>query len=100
MKKSDSDENASLLKQAISEILILKRNELGYTQKYAAEKSGITEKQYSNIERQISLPGSKTLVNIAIALDVDLNKMLKLAINLGYVVTDKEWKFKGCICTL
>ena len=77
MKKSDSDENASLLKQAISEILILKRNELGYTQKYTAEKSGITEKQYSNIERQISFPGSKKLVNISIALDIDLNKIAK-----------------------
>ena len=90
MKQSNLDKNSNLLKQAISEILILKRNELGYTQKYAAEKSGITEKQYSNIEHQISLPGSKTLVNISIALDIDLNKIAKLAVKLGYVVTDKE----------
>ena len=52
MKQSNSDKNLNLLKQAISEIIILRRNELGYNQKYAVKKSAIIVKQYSNIERQ------------------------------------------------
>ena len=89
MKKSDSDENASLLKQAYSEMLILKRNELGYTQKYAAEKCGISEREYSNIERQKFLPSTETSANMRIALGIDTNKVVDLAVEKGYVVTDK-----------
>lgn len=47
MKKSNSDKNVIFLKQAYNEILILRRNELGCTQKYSAEKCGISEKEYS-----------------------------------------------------
>ena len=89
MKQSNSDKNVSLLKQAYSEILILRRNELGYTQKYAAEKCGISERQYSNIERQEFFPSSKTSSNMRIALGIDLNKVVDLAVKKGYIVTDK-----------
>ncbi|MDO4300991.1 MAG: helix-turn-helix transcriptional regulator [Clostridia bacterium] len=89
MKQSDSDKNLSLLKQVYSEILILRRNELGYTQKEAAEKCGITTKQYSNIERRECLPGSQTSSNMKIALVIDLNKVVDLAVEKGYFVTDK-----------
>ncbi len=90
MKKLESDKNLSLLKQAYSETIILKRNELGYTQKDAAEKCGITEKQYSNIERQECFPGLRTLANMVIALGIDINEIVNLAVEKGYVVIDKE----------
>ena len=89
MKKSNSDKNLNLLKQAYSEVLILKRNKLNYTQKYTAEKCGISERQYSNIECQKSLSSLKTLANMRIALGIDLNKFVDLAVEKGYIVTDK-----------
>ena len=89
MKQSDSNANLNLLKQAYSETIILRRHKLGYTQKEAAEKCGITEKQYSNIERQQCFPGLSTLVNMVIALGIDINKIVNLAVEKGYVVTDK-----------
>lgn len=89
MKKPNSDKNLNLLKQAYSEVLILKRNELNYTQKYTTERCGISERQYSNIESQKSLSKLETLVNMRISLGIDLNKVADLAVEKGYIVTDK-----------
>ncbi|MDO4301401.1 MAG: hypothetical protein Q4D26_08450 [Clostridia bacterium] len=89
MKQPDSDKNSSLLKQVCSEILILRRNELGFTQKYTAEIYGIYEREYSNPKHQKHLPSSETLANMRISLGINLNKAFDLAFEKGYVVKDK-----------
>lgn len=82
--------NSDLLRRSFRQTLILKREELSYTQQVMAEKSAITLKEYSNLELGKCLPKFQTLVNMAIAFNIDLNLYISSVIELGYVVMDKD----------
>lgn len=83
---------SNLLTQTFSTILKQKRAEYGYTRAVASAKSGITEKQFYNLENGASLPEFPTLINMAIAFKIDLNALVESLIEQGYIITDKEYK--------
>ncbi len=84
------EENEKLLKKTFSVLLKSNIAEKGYTIKEAAEKCKISDKQISNLENCISLPGLMTFVNIALEFNIDLNQYLVSLKEHGYVPVDKE----------
>lgn len=53
-----------------------KRHEMGLTKEQVSKHTGIDNKHLGKIERGIKLPNSFTLVKIAVALGLDLNKFV------------------------
>lgn len=66
--------NASLsVKRSIGHLLKAKRKELGMTLQELAEKSELSAAFLSQAERSIATPSIVSLINIAKALDIDIN---------------------------
>ena len=92
MNENTYEDMMNLLSKTFGTTLRQKRAEYGYTRAVAATKSGITEKQFYNLENGTSLPESPTLINLSIAFNIDLNAFRDLVVEKGYVITAKEYK--------
>lgn len=65
-----------------------RRKTLGLTQAKAAERSDITEKYFSNIERAKSIPSTEVVMRIALALETTPDELL-----VGtFRFQDEHWK--------
>ncbi|MDO4301325.1 MAG: helix-turn-helix transcriptional regulator [Clostridia bacterium] len=82
--------SSELLTKYFTQALKSKRAELKYTQEKMAEKSGISWRQYQNLEKGENLPKLQTFFNIAVGANIDLNKFVELLIEKGYTVTDEN----------
>lgn len=78
-----------ILKETLADILIVRRKELNLTQEKAAEACGISVRAYQYMEKGKTFPLSENLINISIALKIDLNKFVMDSVKAGYVINDK-----------
>lgn len=64
---------------SIGEEIKKNRNAKGFTQDELAEKIGISRNYISDLENNRYVPSVKTLIKIAVVLQMDLNFLLKMS---------------------
>lgn len=57
--------------------------EQGVTQQELANRTGLSKTSISNYIRKVKLPGIRAIVNIAYALDVDVNELIDFGDMIG-----------------
>ena len=78
-----------ILKNTLSDMLYHAREKRDFTQSEFAELCALSPRAYEDLELRKSLPSFRTLVNIAIACNLDTNELILRIKESGYQVLDE-----------
>ncbi|WP_164671170.1 helix-turn-helix domain-containing protein [Virgibacillus doumboii] len=78
-----------VIKKLIGKHIVKRRKELKWTQRRLADESGLDEKNIDRFERGKINPYTSTFIKLAVALELDVNQILK-DIQQEYNSSDKQ----------
>ena len=82
----------NILKMCFGKTLYFRRMELKLNQEKMAEKCCLSPRQYIDLENGKRLPSFRSLINIIIKGEIDLNLFIEEIIKVGYVPEDTVGK--------
>ena len=81
----------SILNEVLSLTLYNTRMLFNETQSAFSERCGISPRTYDDLELSYRLPTFKSLINIIIATELDVNEMVREIKKRGYIVSDEVY---------
>lgn len=80
----------NLIKRAVGDTLYQTRIQKGLSQEKMAERCFLSYREYNELENGKRLPTFENFINISISLDLNVNLIIKLIKERGYIPNDDK----------